>query len=491
MSVTSPSSPATRDLPRATVIATFVISGVAAFMSSLDNLVVTMALPSIRQHLGTSLESLQWTVNAYTLVFAVLLLPAATLGDRFGRRKVFTIGLAIFTAASAIAALAPNIETLIAARALQGVGGAVILPLSLTVLSAAVPPERRGAALGVWGATSGLAVALGPLIGGAVTQGASWQWIFWLNVPIGVALLPLAWRGLAETYGPKQRLDVSGLVLVAAGLLGVVLGVIRGNDAGWTSLEVVTSLLVGVGLLIAFVVRESRTDAPMLPLRLFRSRAFSMTNLASLLFSAGMFGAIFLLAQYLQIVQGYGPLSAGIRTLPWTGMPLLIAPIAGPLSDRIGGRPLLVTGLTLQAGGLFWLYDVLSPGVSYGEIVPAFVMCGIGMSLFFVPVANVVLGSVRPQEEGVASGANNAIREVGGVFGVAALGAIFSAQGGYASVDSFSDGIHPAILVGAIVVAVGALASAFIPRHRRSPDAVAVDDHLGVEHAPGLATAEA
>jgi EmrB/QacA subfamily drug resistance transporter len=425
-----------------------------------------MALPSIRAHLHTSLANLEWTVNAYTLVFAVLLLPASSLGDRYGRRRVFIIGLAVFTLGSAAAALAPSIGVLVAARAIQGAGGAVILPLSLTILSAAVPPERRGAALGVWGATSGLAVALGPLIGGAVTQGISWQWIFWINVPIGIVLLPVAWRGLSESYGPSRRLDVRGVVLVSVALLGIVLGVIKGNDDGWGSPTILALLLGGVAVLAIFLRWEVRATAPMLPLRLFRNRTFAMTNLASLLFSLGMFGAIFLLSQYLQIVQGYSPLAAGVRTLPWTAMPLLIAPIAGPLSDRIGGRPLLVSGLTLQAIGLGWLAEVLRSGVSYGAIVPAFVLCGVGMSLFFVPVANVVLGSVRPEEEGVASGANNAIRELGGVFGVAVLGAIFSAQGSYASHAAFTAGIRPALVVGAVVVAVGAVAAVAVPRRR-------------------------
>jgi EmrB/QacA subfamily drug resistance transporter len=458
--------------PSRRVFWTFVVASVAAFMSSLDNLVVTMALPAIRSDLHTSLDSLEWTVNAYTLVFAVLLLPAATLGDRYGRRRVFVIGLAIFTVASAAAALAPNIGVLVAARAVQGAGGAVILPLSLTILSAAVPRDRRGAALGVWGAVSGLAVALGPVIGGAVTEGASWQWIFWINVPIGLALLPLAQRGLRETHGPSARLDVRGLSLVALGLLALVYGVIRGNAAGWSSPVILACLLGGAALLAAFAGWESRAPMPMLPPRLFTSRAFSATNIAALLFSFGMFGAIFLLAQYLQIAQGYGPLSAGLRTLPWTAMPLVVAPIAGPLSDRIGGRPLLVSGLALQAGGLFWLAQLVRPQVPYDDLVAPFVLCGIGMALFFVPVANVVMGSVPAAEEGVASGTNNAIRELGGVFGIAVLGAVFSAQGSYVSPDAFTDGLRPAVTIGAAVVLLGAFAAATIPRRRTAVGAV-------------------
>ncbi len=446
------------------VLWTFIATSVAAFMVSLDNLVVTMALPSIRSDLHAGLSQLEWTVNAYTLSFAVFLLTGAALGDRFGRKRMFAAGLSIFTVASAAAALAPNVELLVAARALQGIGAAIVLPLSMTLLSAAVPAERRGAALGVWGAVSGLGVAVGPVVGGAVVEGAAWQWIFWLNVPIGLIVIPIAIRGLRESYGPSRRLDVPGVILASVGFGGVVLGVVRGNDHGWTSLGVVAPIVLGAVLLAAFVAVEKRSAAPMLPLRLFANRSFTAVNVAGMLFSFGMFGAIFLLAQSLQIVQGYSPLEAGLRTLPWTAMPLLVAPIAGPLADRIGGRPLIVTGLFLQAAGLLWLSFTLSTTVSYAELVPAFLVAGLGMSLFFVPVGTVVLGSVQPIEQGVASGANNAIREVGGVFGVAVLSSIFAAQGGYTSPQAFIDGTKPAVFVGAILVGIGAFVALLIQR---------------------------
>jgi len=437
-------------------------------VASLDNLVVTTALPSIREHLHASLEGLQWTVNAYTLTFAVLLLTGASLGERYGRRRLFVAGLGLFTAGSAAAALAPGIGWLIAASAVQGVGAAILIPLTLTLLSAAVPPQRRGVALGAWGAVGGLAVAIGPLVGGAVVQGASWQWIFWLNVPIGIALLPIAWSRLAESRGPATRLDLPGLVLASLGLLGIVFGVVRGNDHGWTSLTVLPPMVVGGLLLAAFVAWEMRAPEPMLPLQLFRSRGFTMTNTASLLMFFGMFGSIFLLTQFLQVIQGYSPLQAGVRMLPWTAMPVLITPIAGALSDRIGGRPLLVTGLALQAIGLGWLAMVESPTVAYATQVPAFIVSGIGMSLFFAPVANVVLGSVRRDQEGIASGANNAIRELGGVFGIAVLGAVFSARGGYTSGASFVAGLSPAVWVGAAAVAAAAAAALALPRLRKT-----------------------
>ncbi len=457
-------------LGRRATIWTFVVTSVAAFMVSLDNLVVTMALPSIRHDLHAGLSGLEWTVNAYTLTFAVFLLTAAILGDRFGRRRVFGIGLAVFTIASAGAALAPNIQFLIAARAIQGLGAATVLPLSMTILSAAVPAARRGAALGVWGAVSGLGVAVGPLVGGAVVDGAAWQWIFWLNVPVGLLILPAAWRRLAESRGAARRLDVPGVALASAGLFGIVFGVVRANSHGWTSTTVLASVIGGAVLLAAFVAYERRTPQPMLPLRLFANRTFAAVNAASLLFSFGMFGSVFLLAQFMQTVQGYSPFEAGLRTLPWTGMPLLLAPIAGPLADRIGGRPLIATGLVLQAAGLAWLALVTTTTVSYLALVPGFVLAGIGMSLFFVPVGTVVLGAVRPVEQGVASGANNAIREIGGVFGVAVLASVFAARGGYASPQSFVDGLIPAVAVGAGVVAIGAAAALLI--RRRSDTAV-------------------
>ena len=448
---------------------TFAVTSAALFMASLDNLVVTTALPSIRDHLHASLEGLQWTVNAYTLTFAVLLLTGATLGERYGRRRLFTIGLGLFTAGSAAAAMAPGIGALVAARAVQGVGAAIVIPLTLTLLSAAVSPQRRGLALGAWGAVGGLAIAIGPLVGGAVVEGCV------LAVDLlaeradrhrAAADRPAS--GSPRAAGSSTRLDLPGLVLASVGLLGIVLGVVRGNDHGWTSVTVLPPLVIGALLVAAFIGWELRAREPMLPLHLFRSRGFAVTNAASLLMFFGMFGSIFLLAQFLQVVQHYSPLQAGLRTLPWTAMPVFIAPIAGALSDRIGGRPLLVAGLGLQAIGLGWLAAVISPTVPYLTLVPAFVVSGVGMSLFFAPVANVVLSSVRRDQEGIASGANNAIRELGGVFGIAVLGAVFSARGGYASGTAFVSGLAPAVWVGGAAVAVAAAAALFLPRLRKT-----------------------
>ena len=441
---------------------TFAITSVALFMVVLDNLVVSTALPVIRTDLDATIEQLEWTVNAYTLTFAVFLLTGAALGDRFGRRRMFIFGLALFTAASAAAALAPSMEALIAARAVQGIGGAIVTPLTLTLLSAAFPAERRGVALGAWSGIAGLAVAAGPLVGGAVVEGIAWQWIFWLNVPIGLAVLPLS-RLLVESHGPDKALDLPGLGLASGGLLGLVWGLVHGNADGWGSPQIVGSLTVGALLLAAFVAWEARAKAPMLPLRFFRNRAFSAANGASLAMYFGMFGSVFLLSQFFQTAQGYSPLEAGLRVLPWTAMPMLVAPIAGGLTDRIGGRPFLAGGLALQAVGLAWIAAVSTPDVGYSSLIGPFIVSGIGMGMFFAPVANVVLSAVGARDEGKASGASNAIREVGGVFGVAVLASIFARTGGYESAASFTDGLVAATWVGAIVVALGAVVALAVP----------------------------
>jgi EmrB/QacA subfamily drug resistance transporter len=454
-------------------IITLAIASVAIFMVTLDNLVVTTALPSIRRDLGASLEDLEWTVNGYTLAFAVFLLTGAALGDRFGRRRMFLLGIGLFTGASAFAALAPSTDLLVAARALQGLGGAIVAPLTLTLLSEAFPAEKRGLALGIWSGVGGLAVAMGPLVGGAIIQSISWQWIFWVNVPVGIALIPAARRGLIESRGPAGRLDLPGVALATAGLLGVVYATVRGNELGWGSPTVIGSYAAGAVLLVLFGLWERRSSAPMLPLRFFRSRAFAATSGVSLAMSFGIFGSIFLLAQYFQTVKGYGPLEAGLRTLPWTGMPMLVAPIAGALSDRIGSRPLMAAGLGLQAIAIVWLAEVTSTDVAYSTLVPAFVLGGTGMALVFSPVANAILGAVKPHEAGQASGANNAIRELGGVLGVAVLAAVFSSAGGYESGQAFVDGLRSALWVGAAVLAAGAVAALLVPGKERAAMAVA------------------
>ncbi|OQR60178.1 MFS transporter [Streptomyces maremycinicus] len=463
-----------------------VITSVAGFMAALDNLVVTTALPSIREDLGGGLGDLEWTVSAYTLTFAVLLMFGAALGDRFGRRRMFIAGLTVFTAASAAAAMAPGIGSLIAARAVQGVGAAVMMPLTLTLLTAAVPVAKRGMAYGIWGAVNGLAVASGPLIGGSLTEHVSWHWIFWLNVPLGLALLPLARLRLAESYGTGAPLDFPGTLLASGGLFGVVYGLVRGPADGWTSPLVLTGLFAGAVLLVGFVLHGLRAKNPMLPMRLFRSRAFAGINAASLLMFLGMFGSIFLLSQYMQGVLGYSPTEAGLRMLPWTGMPMLVAPIAGILSDRVGGRPVVATGLFLQAVGLGWMAAVATVDASYSVQLPGLIVSGIGMALFFAPASNLVMSSVRPQEQGIASGANNALREVGGALGIAIMASIFSAQGGYESGQAFVDGLRPALVTGSAVVALAGFAALLIPA-RRAAGPVAKDSSAARDGDSGTA----
>jgi EmrB/QacA subfamily drug resistance transporter len=448
---------------------TLALVSAALFMVTLDNLVVTTALPSIRVDLGASIGDLEWTVNAYTLAYAVFLLTGSALGDRFGRRTMFVAGLGVFTAASAAAALAPTTDALIAARAIQGLGAAVVTPLTLTLLSEAFPEGRRGVALGIWSGVSGLGVALGPVVGGAVVDGISWHWIFWINVPVGLIVIPLALAKRRESRGVSRRLDPPGVVLASGGLLGVVYALVQAPGHGWTSPLVLVTLIAGLAMLAGFVIWEQRSPQPMLPMRFFRSRAFSATNVVSLAMYFGMFGSIFLLAQFFQTAQHYSPLEAGLRTLPWTAMPIFVAPIAGVLSDKVGSRPLMFAGLSLQAAALVWFATILDPAMSYDKIVVPFIMAGTGMALVFAPAANAVLSSVPTAAAGQASGATNAIREVGGVLGIAVLATVFSGAGSYASPQAFSNGLQPAILVGAAVLAIGAIAALLVPGKHRAP----------------------
>ena len=458
---------------------TLALTALGLFMVALDTLVVTTALPVLRVDLGASLSDLEWTVNVYNLAFACFLLTGAALGDRFGRRRMFVVGLGVFTAASAAAALSPNVGTLIAARAVQGTGAALVMPLTLTLISAAFPAEKRGAAIGLWGGIAGLAVAAGPVVGGGVIDGLDWHWIFWLNVPIGVALIPLGLARLTESYGPRPQLDLRGLALSAAGLLGLTWGLVRANTVGWGSAEVVATLAAGAALVGVFLAWERRARSPMLPLALFRHRGFSSANAVSFFMYAGLFGVLFLMAQYLQTALGYSPLQAGIRLLPWTATPMVIAPIAGGLADRFGNRPFMILGLTMQAAGLGWVALIAKPDIGYLQLGIALTVAGVGTSLCFPTVANAVMGSVPQQEAGVASGTNSSLRELGGVFGVAVLAAVFTRRGVYASPSAFVDGFQPALVVGAALTAVGIVAAVLAPGRSRRP----------VAAAPGLAYA--
>jgi EmrB/QacA subfamily drug resistance transporter len=456
---------------------TLAVAGTALFMTALDQLVVGVALHSIRIDLGGSIEGLEWTVNAYTLAFAVLLITGAALGDRFGRKRMFVVGVGVFTAASALAALSPSTDALVAARALQGIGAAIVTPLTLTLISEAFPAERRAAALGIWGGITGLGVAIGPFVGGAVVEGIAWQWIFWANVPIGLALIPLAGRLLHESHGPDRELDLRGLLLASAGLFALTFALIRGEALGWTSPTVLASLAGGVVLLAAFVGWELRARAPMLPMRFFRSRAFSASNGLSFAMFFGAFGAIFLISQYFQTAQGFGPLEAGARTLPWTGMPMIFAPLAGVIATRVGTRPVLVVGLALQAIGMGWMTSVLEVSTPFAELIAPFAITGIGMAFVFSMAPEAVLASVRPQDAGKASGATNAIREVGAVMGVAVLASVFAANGGYESPQAFTEGMVAALPIAVVVLAAGTALALLTPARSR-PEGQARDSQV-------------
>jgi EmrB/QacA subfamily drug resistance transporter len=454
---------------------TLLIVSIGLFMVVLDNLVVNVALPSIRRDLGASIQALEWTVNAYVLAYAVFLLTGAALGDRFGRKRMFTGGIGLFTLASAAAALAPTSGTLIAARAIQGLGAAVVTPLTLTLIADAFPPQRRGVAIGVWSGISGIAVALGPLVGGAVVQFASWHWIFWINVPIGIALLPLSITRLGESHGPTRHLDLRGLMLASSGLFGIVFGLVRSQSQGWTDPEIVVALGAGALLVIAFILYELRIREPMLPMRFFAKRSFAVTNVVSLAMYFGMFGSIFFLSQFLQNVLHNSPLQAGVKLLVWTGASMVVSPLAGYFSERYGSRGFMAAGLGLQAVALGWLATLAGVHQSYSSMIGPFILAGAGMSLVFAPSANAVLSSVRAEQAGQASGATNAIRELGGVLGIAVLATVFTSHGGYASPEAFIQGLQPALWVGVAVLGAGALLAAALPFSSRADAAAQLD----------------
>jgi EmrB/QacA subfamily drug resistance transporter len=464
-----------------------VLTSVASLMVALDALVVTTALPTIRRDLGASIEQLEWTVNAYGLSFAVLLMTGAALGDRFGRRRMFTAGLALFTAASAACGLAPDVGWLIAARAVQGAGAALVMPLAMAQLSAAFPPEERGKALGIFSGVAGLAVLGGPVVGGAIADGLAWEWIFWLNIPIGLATIPLVLARMPESFGPGGALDMGGVVLVTGGAFGIVWGLVRGNEAGWGSLEVLGALVAGALLALAFVAWERRVHAPMLPLRFFRSRAFSAANAAGFLLYASLYGTVFFASQFLQAARGDSPLEAGLELLPWTAMLFFVAPLAGGLVNRIGERPLVVGGLTLQAAGMAWMALVAEPGVAYSALVAPMIVAGSGVSMAMPPAQAAVMGSVAPQEIGKASGAFNTLRFLGGSFGVAILVAVFSGAGGYASAQEFADGFVPALGVAAGLSLAGAIAGTALTAGKlvQSADGSSLRDDRRLDGQPG------
>jgi EmrB/QacA subfamily drug resistance transporter len=451
---------------------TVALTGIGSLMAALDTLVVAAALGTIRLDLNASVEQLEWTVNAYNLSFAVLLVAGAALGDRLGRRRLYAAGLTLFAVASAACALAPDVGSLIAARALQGAGAALLMPLGLALLTAAFPPERRGAALGMFSAVTGIAVASGPLVGGAVVEGIAWEWIFWLNVPVGLVAAPLALARLEESFGSDTAFDVPGLALITGSALGLVWGLVRANDAGWFSLEVLGSLLGGLALGGLFWAWEKRARVPMLPVHLFRRRSFAAGNGAVFFTFAALFSCVFLFAQFLQTALGFSPLEAGLRLIPWTITFLLVAPAAGVLADRIGERPLLILGLLLQAAGLLWIALIAAPGLAYSELVIPLVIAGVGVSMAVPAGQSSVVGGIDVAELGKAAGANSTMRELGGVFGIAVVVAVFAGAGGYATAADFSHGFGAAVGLAAGLSLLGAITAAALPSRQRIPEAI-------------------
>ncbi|HYZ81888.1 MAG TPA: MFS transporter [Solirubrobacteraceae bacterium] len=441
-----------------------VLSSVASLMVALDALVVSTALSAIRHSLRASIDELTWTVNAYGLSFAVLLIPAAALGDRLGRRRLFAAGLGLFVLGSIACALSPNAGLLIASRTLQGSAAALVAPLSLALVSTAFGPERRARAMGIYGGITGIAVLIGPVVGGAVTQGLAWQWVFWINVPLGLAAIPLVLTRIPESYGPRARLDVPGLALVTIAALGVVWGLMRGNDAGWGSAEVVGSLAAGLVALAAFVLVERRVSAPMLPPRMFARRGFSAGTSSNFLFSAALFSAVFFMAQFQQISLGQGPLDSGLRLLPWTGTVFIVAPIAGALTNRVGERALVTLGLAMQAAGLGWIALIAQPGMTFWHMIAPMVVAGAGVSMAIPPAQNVVVSAVAPADVGKASGAYMTMRQLGAVFGLAITAAVFAGAGSYASPGAFGDGFTPALAVAAGLSVAAAAVATLLPR---------------------------
>ena len=479
------SSETTQTRKRTTTAWVVALTAIGSLMAALDTLVVSTSLSTIRLDLGASIEDLEWTVNAYNLSFAVLLITAAAVGDRYGRRSFYAIGLGLFAAASAAAALAPSVGFLVAARAAQGAGAALVLTLGLTLLTAAFPPERRGAAIGLFSAVTGIAVALGPLVGGAIAEGIDWTWIFWLNVPIGLAAIPLVLRKIEESYGGDTGLDIPGLALISAGAFGLVWGLVRGNSVGWDSLEIIGALAAGAVLVAAFIAWELRAAEPMVPMRFFRSRAFSAGNAAIFFTLASLFGAVFFFAQMLQTALGYGPLDAGLRLMPWTVTFITVAPVVGNLVDRVGERPFMVAGLSLQAVAMGWIALIADSGLTYSEFLLPSILAGVGVSMAIPAAQNSVVGSFSVEDIGKAAGANSMTRELGGVFGVAVAAAVFAGAGSYASPNAFLDGFAPAVAVLAGFSALGAIVALALPGRRPTAESLPVGPVPAFESAGG------
>lgn len=429
------------------------VTSAAALLVGLDALVVSTAITTIRSDLDASIDQLGWMINAYTLVFAVLLLPAAAMGERFGRRRTFMAGVLLFTAASCWCAIATDPSSLIAARAVQGAGSAAIMPLALALLTAAFPPEARAGALGVFAATTGASVPLGPLVGGAVVHGLSWPWIFWFNVPLGLALLAAARLKLPESARTFARIDLIGSILVAAGAFGVVWALVRGDGSGWTSPEIIAALITGLAGLAAFVRWESRTATPMLPLSLFRNAQFTAGSATIFFLWGSALGSVYFMAQFFQSGQGLDALAAGVRMIAWGSTTVFIPRLVGRRIPARGAPIFIVTGMTLHALSLLWLAAAAAPDRGYLWIVTPLVLSGAGCAMAIPAAQSLTLSSLQGPQIGTAAGAFSMLRQLGGAAGVAAMVAGFAAIGGYGTAHSFTNGFTAALVVGAVLAA--------------------------------------
>ena len=464
---TRPEVAASSDRPAGSMSAlTVVLVCLAYFMVTLDALVVVTALPSIHRQFGGSLATLQWTVSGYNTTYAAGILTAAALGDRIGRRRVFIGGLILFAIASAACALAGSTEALIAFRVVQGFGAAAVMPTGLTLLTSAFPAEKRGAVVGIWGGIAGLGVAAGPLVGGAVTQGISWHWIFWVNVPVGLAVAIGARARLGESFGPRTPLDLPGLLLGTTGVGVLVWALVDGPQDGWASAKVVSAFVAAAALLGGFVTRQTREAEPMIPLAIFRSGRFSVAVLTQFTSAAAIFSAAFLVSEYFQFGRGESPLSTGLQFLPWTATPLVIAPLAGALFDRLGARMLVVPGLAMQAAGFLWIVHLAGSHASYGSFIVPFVIAGVGISMTLPCIPAAGLNSVKPEWLGKASGVLNMTQLLGATVGVAVTTIVFDSHGGLFSAAQATSGFRPALVVAAVFSVAGAVLGIGLRRER-------------------------
>ena len=450
------------------------------FMIMLDNTVVNVALPSMAQDLGVGLSELEWIVTGYALTFASLMLTGGKLADLLGRRLIFVVGLVIFTASSLACGLAESGEFLIGARIVQGAGAALMNPATLSIIAATFPPRQRGMAIGIWAGVSALALAIGPLVGGLLTDHLDWSWIFFVNVPVGIVAIVASFVLIPESKdeSAEQRLDLPGLLTSGIGLFALTYGLIEANTYGWTSGRIVGAFVVAVVMLVAFVLLETHQRLPMLDLSLFRNRTFAGANLAVLLVALAMFGVFFFVSLYMQGILGYSAVKAGAAFLPMTILIILIAPIAGKTSDRVGSRSLMTVGMLLVAAQLLW-FSRQDENSSYTDLLPALVVGGMGMALVMTPSAAAAVRSLPVDKSGVGSAVLNAFRQVGGSLGIALIGAIMAHEVGglrgpevFRDPDRFVDGFSTSLMVAAAIALVGAVVSFVLvrPHELEEPD---------------------